>query len=240
MLQALSDLFYPPICLQCGAAIEKHPAILCDICLSLLELIDPEERCPACFSSHYSKETGKCGDCQKNSHIYQSAAAFEYTGPAATLVKRLKYSNQPYLAKGLAAYLIAQFVRLNWPKPDLVIPVPIAFTHLLERGYNQSLLLAKYFVEGIEGEMLEALERHSGDFSQAGLSKEQRSRLSHDHFHLKKRQPRMGLGEPDLLGKNILLLDDVMTTGSTLRQCASVLARKSPKAIYALTVCKAI
>ena len=72
------------------------------------------------------------------SQFHCIAAAFDYVGPAASLVKKLKYGNQPYLVKGMAGYLVAQFNELQWPFPDAIIPVPLSFSHWLERGYNQS------------------------------------------------------------------------------------------------------
>lgn len=159
------------------------------------------------------------------------SAAFEYVGPAASMIKALKYGGRVYLAKGAAAYLAAQFLRMEWPFPDLVVPVPIAFNHWMHRGYNQSLLLAQELALLLQCPVKESLTRKSGDFSQAGLSSEQRRRLKGDRIGLKR--------GADLRGKVILLIDDVMTTGSTMRKCAEVLAEEQPSRIYGLVLCRA-
>src|SRR4029079_15107444 len=127
-----------------------------------------------CFTSEINIENTNgtcCFECQQKPHILRRiAAAFDYEGPAATLVKQLKYGGQPYLAEGAGAFLTAQFIRLEWPMPDFIIPMPMAPLRKLERGYNQSLLLAEEVGCLIERPVLNILRRHSGDFSQAGLN----------------------------------------------------------------------
>jgi predicted amidophosphoribosyltransferase len=80
--------------------------------------------------------------------------------------------------------------------------------------------------------MESALIRKSGDYSQAGMDRKQRKTLTRDTLLLKKGH--------DLRDKRILLIDDVMTTGSTLQRCAEVLYEGCPAEVYALTFCRAI
>ena len=230
---AFLNLVYPPLCLYCRETVqdEKHP--LCHSCLSLLELIDPHERCPHCFSSQFCVEKRLCPECLRKPPMLNGiGAAFDYAGPAACLIRKLKYADLSYLADGCGAYLAAQFLQLGWPMPDVLIPIPIAMTHWIERGYNQSLLLAQSLSKILDRPVQEALIRKSGDYSQAGLSRKQRLELDGNLFHLKKSQ--------NLADKNILLIDDVMTTGSTLRKCAESLQEECPSTIYGLAVCRAI
>jgi ComF family protein len=160
------------------------------------------------------------------------AAAFDYEGPAATLMRQLKYGGQSYLAQGAGAYLTAQFLRLEWPMPDYIIPVPMSFMHWLDRGYNQSLLLAESMGEMIQRPVQDILYRRSGDYSQAGLSRWQRQELDGRTIRLN--------ATLDLRDKTVLLVDDVMTTGSTIRKCAEVLMEAAPARIYGLVLCKAV
>lgn len=157
-------------------------------------------------------------------------AVFDYQGPAATLVKNLKYANQPYLARGMAAYLMLQFDRLQWPLPDAIVPVPISLTRWLGRGYNQSTLLAQELSRYLHRPVWHAIKRKSGDFSQASLNLEQRKTLSAQRF---KRNTKY-----DLQGKILLVIDDVMTTGMTLHRSAEILKEENPAALYALTFCR--
>jgi len=159
-------------------------------------------------------------------------AVFNYEGPAASLIKRLKYAHQPYLAKGMAAFLVAQFDRLGWPMPDALIPVPLSFSRWLERGYNQSALLAEEMGSLLQRPVWHALKRKSGDFSQAALSSEKRKELDGSRFKL---NPAFAFE-----GKILLVVDDVMTTGTTLRCCAEILNRENPAALYAMTFCRTL
>jgi competence protein ComFC len=230
---AFVNLIYPPLCLHCKESVLNTDVLLCQNCLQLLELIDPSERCPHCFSIDFSPENRLCFDCLKKPPLLNGiAAAFDYLGPAATLIKKLKYGDLTYLSKGCGAYLAAQFLQLNWPYPDVIIPMPISISHLMERGFNQSLLLSRDLSKILNCPVEESLIRESGDYSQAGLSRKQRQLLDGAAFFLK---PNV-----DYCGKTLLLIDDVMTTGSSLRRCAEVLMETGPSQIYGLTFCRAI
>lgn len=181
----------------------------------------------------FSPQTKRCESCQnKHSELYRCAAAFDYLGPAASIIRKLKYSNQPYLAEGAAAFLVAQWAQLEWPFPDLIVPVPISFTHWLSRGYNQSALLAEGIGKLLDRPVHAPLKRRSGDYSQAGMNLKQRNAMKSSSLKLDKKH--------QLYDRKILLIDDVMTTGSTLTRCADVLAEGCPSEIYALTFCRAV
>lgn len=227
--QATLSLVYPPKCIHCFDSVKNPADRFCEVCIQQLELIDPSERCPYCFSS----ETPNCYHCRKQQSLFtQSASAFDYMGPPATLVQRMKYSGQSYLAEGLGGYLTTQFIRLGWPLPDVIIPVPISWTHRLIRGYNQCDLLAETVGIILQRPVSRKLKRRAGDFSQAGLTQEQRLQLEGDSFYLK--------GKEEFRDKTLLLIDDVMTTGRTLNLCAELLSEEGPKEIYGLTVCRTI
>ena len=196
--------------------------------------IDPIERCPYCFTHDFNREVEKCcKNClKKRRSTDKIASVFDYEGPAATLIKSLKYGGQDYLAKGAGAFLAAQYLTLGWPMPDAVIPMPIALLRRWERGYNQSYLLAESFASLLNIPVKDILIRKSGHFSQAGLSYEQRIQLSSDAFDIRK--------GADIMNQNVVIIDDVMTTGTSIECCAEALQSLFPKAIYGLTVCRAI
>lgn len=230
LYKSLLHLAYPTKCLHCHALLPPEPIVLCSACASLLELASFHARCPICFNFLEEGEA-LCEECCNYPSVYlRMAAAFDYEGPAISLVKRLKYAHQPYLAQGMAAFLVAQFDRLQWPMPDALIPVPLSFTHWLERGYNQSALLAEEMGRLLQLPVWHALKRQSGDFSQAALNLEQRKALDGKHFQCKSTY--------SLKGKVLLVIDDVMTSGFTLRRCAETLNEAHPAALYALTFCR--
>jgi ComF family protein len=229
LITSIRDLIYPPICLHCHATVYGEFQFLCSDCLSLLNLINPFERCPICFNSDYHIGHPCCTPCRTRAPLLKRrAAAFEYIGPVATLIRKLKYGNQPYLAKGLGAYMAAQFLELQWPLPDLIVPVPISRLHYYERGFNQSLLLAEMISSILQRPIADIIKRHSGDYSQAGLAQSDRLKLTESSFSLKNEC---------VDDKIILLVDDVMTTGNTFRCCAEKLLSKGPLAIYGLACC---
>lgn len=232
VLKSLIHFAYPPLCLHCGDGLINPEPVFCESCAASLEMIHHKERCLYCFTLVENTDSSICSKCRQSpSFINRAAAVFDYVGPAATLVSRLKYSDMPYLAKGMGAYLAAQFMQLEWPMPDVIVPAPIMLTHLLTRGYNQSELIAQALAELLGCPVQNALSRRSGDYSQAGLSRSQRLELGQS-IYLKEHQ--------FLHDKCILLVDDVLTTGSTIRRSAQALLEGYPKSIYALTFCRAI
>lgn len=227
---SLLHVAFPSSCIACKAMLPPGPLVLCDMCSYSLELISLDERCPTCLSPLPEILSHPCQECiLYTSPIYAMGAAFDYKPPASSLVKALKYGNCPFLAKGMAAFLLAQFERLQWPMPDALIPVPLSLTRWLERGYNQSALLAEELGSYLKRPVWKVLKRKSGDFSQAAQSLEQRKSLDGKSFHL---NPSFSLQ-----GKILLLIDDVMTTGTTLKRCAELIAKEEPAALYALTFC---
>lgn len=232
LVNSFLNLIYPSICLHCSYPLEGKFTLLCNDCFNLIDLIDSENRCQSCFKEVNSRKHLKCEYCIKSSsYLNQIGSACEYIGPIVTLVRSLKYQDQPHIAKSLAAIIVTQFFKLKWPIPDLIVPVPMPWLRKIDRGYNQSSLIAHHVGDLLERPKKEVLKRFGGEFSQAGLSRKQRQLLPSSTFHLKK--------NAQIADQCILLIDDVMTTGSTLNRCAEALQEGLPKAIYGLTVCKA-
>jgi competence protein ComFC len=222
-VKTLLRLIYPPLCVHCKELQRSQRELLCSVCLNLLELIESSERCPVCFASRGS-EIHTC-----THSTFRHAAAFDYFGPAAALVRELKYSGRVDLAAPLAGYMGVQFSRLNWPLPDVIVPVPISFFRFLSRGYNQSTLLANHLGQILDRPVENILKRKSGDFSQSSLDKTHREQLSSHSFFWKK--------GADVADKVVLLIDDVATTKTTLSHCVALLREGFPRSVYALTVC---
>lgn len=230
LFSSIEGLLYPPLCLHCKNSIEGHSALFCAHCSPLLDLIPTSERCPFCFSHQDGCKRRACSQCQKSAADFNGlAAALDYQGPAATLVQCMKYENQPYLAEGAASFLVMQWAKLEWPLPDLIIPVPITWMHRIFRGYNQSALLAKSFGKIVNRPVAELLLRRNSGWRQAGLTKMQRKELTPASFSL--RRPFC------LQDKIVLIIDDVLTTSMTMRCCSQVIAGGYPKSIYGLCLC---
>ncbi len=223
------DLLYPPLCLHCGESIAAEEPLFCASCLEELVLIDPAHRCPFCFQEHEMATLSACLECRRHPPIFNRlAAACDELGPAKTLLARLK--SRPALAKGAGALMAAQFLKLEWPFPDLIVPVPLDWIHALERGYNQSQLLADGVGAILQRPVDPLLKRKCGGYTQTLLSRTQREALERSLFSIKS--------GTSVQGKTVLLIDDSLTTGTTLRRCAEILLEEEPKAVYGLVFCR--
>ena len=162
-----------------------------------------------------------------------AASPFLYVGPCRELILALKYrarlSLVPFLAGRMAE---AAAIRRAGAEPaDWVVPVPLHAARLRERGFNQAERLAR----GISGRLRlpcrdDLLVRCRPTRPQADLTKAERIRNVRGAFDLSP--------DPDLRGKRILLVDDVMTTGSTVSACAALLKSAGAEKVFALTAAR--
>jgi len=229
LLKHLLDFIFPPFCLHCSFALDGKTQLLCPACLEQMELIDPAQRCRYCFGQELVSKFRVCNSCLHHRPIWHRAASvFEHRGAARCIIHAMKNDNKPYLARGLGAFMALQFLRLEWPLPDMIIPVPTTLARWIQRGYHPSLHLANIFGDIIKRPVLQALKRKSGDFSQTRLDWVQRKKLSKKAFRLSKRH--------SIEEKTLLLVDDLIATGATAECCTQILLEGFPKKIYILTV----
>jgi ComF family protein len=164
-----------------------------------------------------------CSSCIKLLDMLPPAdplVTFEGQGPAWTLVKALKSGKAPRLAQGLAGYMALQYLKNDLLLPDLIVPVPQSFHRSLQVGYNPSLLLAQYLGKTLDRPVVQLLKRKRQLFCQMKVDRERRYHLSMENFQWKK---RLSIAE-----KTILLVDDILGTGATLRACAQRLYEGFP------------
>jgi len=159
--------------------------------------------CDSCSSALALSESSR-DDLENISLAY---FLFNYEGFAATAVKRLKYGCVTSLAEPMAERMLDAAVRLNLLDVDAVVPVPIHWTRRFHRGFNQAELLCERMPSTLVDRRL--LKRIRATRPQVGLSGEDRSRNIRNAFR----------AFPDVHGKRILLVDDVLTTGSTASEC---------------------
>lgn len=229
---AAVDLIYPPLCIHCHSMRAHDEHLFCTNCLTQMEIIDPHLRCRYCFKEENVSQNQVCINCRtQSSPFHKIAGVFDYHGPPSTLIKKLKYANAPYLAEGIAALMAVQFHHLNWPMPDIITDVPCSWIREIDRGFNQSRLIAEHLSQLLKRPFSNLLKRNLDGYSQAGLSYQQRQDLPKDRYQLRS--------NGDITDQTILLVDDVMTTGATLNCCAEALQTGYPHQLYALVFCKA-
>jgi len=162
-------------------------------------------------------------------HLIRAAA--RHAGPLRQGIHHLKYENRPELAPLLARYLVATFAQSPWYELhstlDGVVPVPLHRDHLAVRGYNQAELLAAAFCQQVKIPLyIDWIERERSTRSQVGLNAEERQ-LNVDNAFVAHHQVE---------NKVILVIDDVYTTGATLRACAAAALAAGATAVYGLAL----
>lgn len=218
-------MIFPPVCAGCGKWGER----LCPQCVSEIEILSAE-LCPKC--SLPASRGQVCVTCQNDPPPWQACRSWAaYRGPVRSAIHRLKYQNDLGLCEPLSQHLVQLFQELAWPV-DCIVPVPLSLNRRKERGYNQSAVLAR--VIALRTGLLylpDALVRIRHTISQVGLNAEERRRNLDSAFSAKNNQ---------VIGRSILLLDDVMTTGATLRNAARALLQGGASQVFALSLARAL
>lgn len=140
---------------------------------------------------------------------------FAYTGVIERLIRGFKYHGDLAAGRLLADLLASRLVDAGAPRPDLIVPVPLHFRRRLQRGFNQSALISRDLSGWFGGlPWLEALRRTRPTATQSALPADRRGGNVRGAFAVRRLPPGTA---------HVALLDDVMTTGSTLNECARVL-----------------
>ena len=223
MLTRAQHWLLPTRCIACGCAGglqlgDAHaPLDLCSACYRQLPFNRHGcLRCGLPLSETVSGMT--CGQCLRKAPAYQrSYCAFEYRYPLAFLVRNLKYGAQLPPARVLGELLANHLLQHHQePWPQCIIPVPLHISRYQQRGYNQVIELATYLHRRLNLPLrLDLLERIRATAEQAGLTRTERRR------NLRRAFRTTGSQLPD----HVALLDDVITTGSTVNEAALTLRK---------------
>lgn len=178
-------------------------------------------------------ENTLCGECLREHPPFSRArAAFVYNDASRTLVMKLKYQDDTYLAPIFARWLKNAGAELI-AASDLIIPVPLHYWRMVSRRYNQSLLLARILAEHTNLPLLaDGLTRTRRTPQQTGLTRAQRQKNVKNAFSVPDKH------RAAIKGKSILLVDDVMTTGATLSACTQNLLKAEAGQVNVLTLAR--
>ncbi|MBI4903709.1 MAG: ComF family protein [Acidobacteria bacterium] len=187
-------------------------------------------RCRTPFTTPYPlDEAGVCAACRSGLRSYDAAYSYAfYEGTAQKLIHLLKYAAIHTLARPLSRRLSLALPRDQ--RIDSIVPVPLHWTRNWSRGFNQSALLARELSRLCGIPCVNVLRRSRRTPSQAGLSDRDRRRNVSRCFEVKT---------ADLTGQHILLVDDVLTTGSTAAACAQALKKAGAARVVVLTLARA-
>lgn len=241
--QHIRGWLYPPACGECEKPLTTQRQLarpfLCESCEASLERVVPPF-CQICGQSYFSAdaEISRCGNCADRDLAFDFAtSAYRGAGVSRDLMFQFKYKSQVHLARLMASLLKEAFhePRLR-EKEWIVIPVPLHRARERDRRFNQARemadSLAKTGPKGISLTVVPLLRRTRETPRQASLDRRERLINLSGAFEVQERFLKKLPKTP-----NLLLLDDVITTGSTVSECAAVL-RKSVDArkIAALSV----
>ena len=216
------DWLYPPLCGGCG----KLGSRWCDDCQDKVRVISPPicQRCGEVLDG-----TGTlCSQCIQSPPSFSALRTWAvFEGPLRNALHRLKYKGDIALGEILVRPLISMLQNLKW-EIDLVAPVPIGATRRAERGYNQAALLALPLAMGcgITYES-QALEKIRDTRSQVGLTAIQRYENVSGAFQARAKY---------VSEKCVLVVDDVTTSGATLKACSLALIRAGAREVFGLTL----
>lgn len=235
-LKGLADLIFPPRCTGCEKLIDAaEDASFCDRCLSRIRFIT-SPICPCCGIPLVAGEDDHlCADCLVARPPYETARAVaRYESVMLEAIHSFKYAGKTAageaLGKMMAAYEYPGFCITDY---SLIIPVPLHPRRLRERGFNQAVILAREVAKRfpIELDFL-TLKRKALTETQVSLGRQQRRENVRGAFGVDRRQK--------IERQRILLVDDVYTTGSTVRECAQVLKQNGAAEVAVLTLAMAV
>ncbi len=223
-LRALGLTLLPPTCLLCGRRGD-HGRDLCAGCAGDLPL--NRVACPRC-ALPLGTPAPACGVCLKRPPPFAAALApYCYADPLDQLVQRYKFGAD--LAAGRVLAQLLGDALAGTAAPDLVVPVPLHRSRLRERGFNQALELGRLLARRYALTLApHALARTRATAAQSGLDARTRRRNVRRAF----------AASSEVRGRHIALLDDVVTTGATVRECARALRRAGAKSVVVWAVAR--
>ena len=232
--RAAVDAVLPPRCLACGEIVGE-PDSLCGPCWSAITFFAPP-CCAVCGLPfpHPMGEGAVCGDCARQQPSWDKArAVLRYDRHSRRLVLMLKHGDQTHLAGAFGRWMHRAGGEVL-AGADLLMPVPLHWTRLLARRFNQSALLAQAIRAAAGGPPIAAdwLIRRRRTPSQGTLGPLARARNVRGAFALRRGR--------SVAGKRIVLIDDVLTTGATAEECARVLRRAGAAYVGVLVLARAV
>lgn len=205
-----SDAFtYSPICANCWTTIKKYNGPSCRFCAAPL----------------VSEYAVSCGECLQRRPPFSTVLNFGlYSETLAEAIHLFKFSGIKRLSWPLGKLLL----ELPIPDVDGIVPVPVTSKRLMQREFNQTLLLAKVLSKRLRVPIKTALNKKRETLPQIGLRAKERVSNLKNAFEVKEKVDKLRL----------LLVDDVMTTGATVRECSKTLLKAGAKEVVVVTLAR--
>lgn len=211
-LKRLLYFFYPKRCIICDKKIDEKLSYACEKCFNVIEYM---------LNDTVSVEVPKM-------YFDKLFSLFLYKGIIRKRILEFKFRNKPYLGR-LFAEVMSDFLNDKKWDFDIVIPVPMHYRRFFNRGYNQSVILAKEISNLMKKTLkLNVLRKIKKSAVQSTLNLNQRKINILNSYGIKNKK--------DILNKNILLVDDIYTTGATVNECSRVLKEYGARKVFVITI----
>lgn len=236
LINGLIDIVYPKTCHVCKNKITASSidGLVCSECWVKIKINLPPF-CHSCGRSLTGKKFIKniCASCIKRPlHFDRAFSPCSYEGVLKELIHTFKYKNKDYVGATLTKLMINFIKEYNLPPMqfiDSIVPVPLSRTKLREREFNHALILSKNLAQKFNKDILEdRLLRHRNTRTQTELKDRERFLNVKGAFSIN--------GKDTIRGKNILLVDDVLTTGATCSEAALTLKEAGANIVYVLAL----
>ena len=227
LLNKFLDLLSPDDikCIACDAELPQNNKYgLCKSCEDKLPTIS--KACDKCGREIY--DDGKfCFDCKEGGFAFDKVySCLNYEGYITKLVYNLKYGGGKYLAKYMARIIADKIISENISF-DIITFVPLNEKREKERGFNQAKIIAEEVSQLLDREIRDVLSRVRNTPFQASLNREERLNNLKDAFKV--------IDKSRVKDKNILIIDDIFTTGTTINECSKTLKKTGAKSVIGIT-----
>lgn len=229
-LERILSWVYPRRCPVCHGIVQEKGRKACTACVEKLEYIK-EPRCKKCGKPLYNQLRECCYDCEKIEHEFlQGRGLFVYQEEMKQSVYQFKYGNK----REYADFYGEEITRVHgkWIRscsPQVLIPIPLYWLKKRQRGFNQAEILARKI-----GKLLEIpvetklVARYKKTVPQKELSQRERKNNLKKAFKIRKSNVKL---------KQVMLVDDIYTTGSTMNEVAKILKQSGVEKVYYIVVC---
>jgi ComF family protein len=230
ILDEFIDLLFPKVCFGCDIRLQGKEKILCSDCEGSLQFLTGV--CEICGSPENPSD---CPVCNSNKFVFDKArSVYIFSKTVQNLIHELKYNEMKRIAKYMGEY-VSEYLHLFQPfgNVDIIAPVPLHMVKKRARGFNQAEFLSKEISGHVNWLHIPKLVlRNRFTDTQTKLNRKQRQENVSDAFTL---NPKF-----EIQNKNILIVDDVFTTGATVNSICKLLKKNHAAKIYVLTIARAL
>lgn len=225
ILDLINTIILPEYCIICG----KSGPYICGYCLKHSLKVNFQNICHVCGKTTYTRSLHK--ECEDSTNVSKLYFFCEYNKAAKKVVETVKYGGSFAVIEVLATNMVKYINFVGYSADNLVITsVPSHWNKKNIRGFNQSELLAKKISAKLGVEYKTLLKKVKNTKKQAGTTKNLRNTTQRNTFAV----------NANIIPENVMIIDDVHTTGATLNECASILAKYGAKTIVGYTFSKSL